>query len=208
MRSEVAEIPALKQSIRHEKQEHAESKSSYSDTLKAALRLMLCANKTGFDHRCRVTIYRRQTDADNEFRQIFRYSENHSYQVGGRYKIPLNEGVVGAAWHNHGTKHVSIDPIVGGDAFNKAMLDMIEPEGCKVPTCDLSMPSTEFYAKALDDHENGHRVGIVVYECIEQDVFSVEDIDNILTEQSLELARFVKHLGRLDLEFAPSARGE
>ena len=208
LKQQLAEKNDFEKELRLEKQEHAESKSSYSDTLEVALKLMLCVEATGFDYRCRVTIYRRQTQTDSGLRQIFRFSENHSYKIGGRYKIPLNEGVVGAAWNNHGVKHVSIEHDTESTAFADEMGSKIGIEECRVPDCQLSMPSKEFYAKALEDHENGHRVGVVVYECTEQGVFDVENIDSLLTTRSMELARFVKHLGRLDIEFAPSVGEE
>lgn len=208
LRRSAALVTNLNRQLRTETQSHAESKSSYSDTLKAALKLMLCTTTMRFDHRCRVTIYCRQTKTDNELRQIFRFSENQAYKVGGRFKIPIDEGVVGSAWNNHGFKHVAVDHDLGTTEYEAQMNHEISSEGCTAPTCNLSMPSVEFYARALDDHENGNRVGIVVYECTEKGAFDFEEIERALTEQSLDLARFVKHLGRLDLEFSPQTREE
>lgn len=207
LQTEASRVPQLKSEIRVEKQAHAESKSSYSETLKSALRLMLCSETIRFDHRCRVTIYRRQAATDDELRQIFRFSENQNYKLGGRYRIPIGEGVVGAAWGNHGVKHVALEADPETAEFRTEMEEHLKADRCSTPNCELSMPSKEFYAQGLDDHETGHRVGIVVYECTEAGVLDIERIDNILGAQALDLARFVKHLGRLDQEFAPNMGG-
>ena len=71
-RYKLGELDALNERLvgsdherRTEAQAHAESKSNYLETLGSALKYLLTSSSTGFDHRCRVTIYRRQRENDD-----------------------------------------------------------------------------------------------------------------------------------------------
>lgn len=205
LRAKKDRLPKLEDELRKEKQAHAESKSSYSESLKSALQFMLCSEATGFDHQCRVSIYRRQTSVDDKMRLIFRFSEHHSYKVDGRLTLPMDEGVVGAAWKNHGVKHVTCEHPPDSQEFRDHMKTELGNENCALPAGQRSMPTKEFYAKALQDHDTGNRIAVVVFEATEVGRLNIATIDSILANQTLDVTRFVKHLGRLDLEFAPKS---
>lgn len=194
---------ALKKELRDETQAHAESKSNYFETLGSALKYMLTSRVAGFDHRCRVTIYRRQAHDDKFLRQIFRFSPTHAYQESGRIRVPIEEGVVGAAWRNHGIKEVAIDMDPSSDQFRQEMNAELAAEGCGCPGGPLSMPSKYFYARAFEDHDTGKRIGIVVYESVEIGVLKKEDIDIAIESETLNVSRLVRHLGVLHSEFSP-----
>lgn len=193
----------LKKELRDETQSHAESKSNYFETLGSALRYLLTSRVAGFDYRCRVTIYRRQANDEKFLRQIFRFSLTHVYQESGRIRVPIEEGVVGAAWRNHGIKEVAIDMDPSTDQFRQEMNNQLAAESCGCPTTPLSMPSKYFYARAFEDHDTGKRIGIVVYESVEVGVLKKEDIDNALKSETLNVSRLVRHLGVLHSEFSP-----
>lgn len=188
---------------RKESQAHAESKSSYLETLGSALQYLLTTEGTGFDYRCRVTIYRRQKDDDDHLGQIFRHSPTLIYEQNGRIRIPVNEGVVGAAWCNHGVKEFEKDAAPNDEAFIEEMDQSLAVENCSTPTVELSMPSKHLYARAFTDHETGRRVGIVVYECTEIGVLKREGIDKVLDQEALSVSRLIRHLGVLHSEFNP-----
>ncbi|WP_126623210.1 hypothetical protein [Oceaniglobus ichthyenteri] len=196
-------VSSLRKELRVETQAHAESKSNYFETLGSALKYMLTSRVVGFDHRCRVTIYRRQANDDKYLRQIFRFSSTHAYQEGGRIRVPIEEGVVGAAWLNHGRKEVEIDLDPSSDEFAEAMNAALATEGCGCPGEALSMSSKYFYARAFEDHDTGKRIGIVVYESVDVGVLKREDIDNAIESETLNVSRLVRHLGALHGEFSP-----
>lgn len=200
---EKRKVSTLERGLRDETQAHAESKSNYFETLGNALKYLLTSRVSGFDHRCRVTIYRRQANDDKFLRQIFRYSPTHAFQEDGRIRVPIEEGVVGAAWRNHGVKEVAIDMDPSSEQFQEEMNRELASEGCACPNASLSMPSKYFYARAFEDHDTGKRVGIVVYECIEIEVLTKEDIDNAIESETLNVSRLVRHLGVLHSEFSP-----
>lgn len=190
--------------MRDEAQQHAETKISYYDTLGRALKYLLTSDGTGFNHNCRVTIYRKQFDDDEKFlRQIFRYSQTRVFEQNGRFRIPADEGVVGAAWHNHGVKEFSCDSDPNSDEFIEEMNASLESEDCQHPSSELSMPSKHYYARAFEDNESGQRIGIVVYECTKVGVLDIAGIDQVLDGETLDVARIIRHRGILDREFNP-----
>jgi len=189
---------------RQEAQEHAETKSSYFDTLGNALKFLLTSAGTGFNHECRITTYRKQQDDDERYlKQIFRHSPTMVYERNGRFRIPADQGVVGAAWRNHGVKEVKCDMDPTSPDFVAAMNACLEKEGCLHPDGALSMPSRHYYARAFSDNESGQRIGIVVYESTEVSVLNVAGIDHVLDGQMLDVTRLIRHRGILDQEFNP-----
>lgn len=203
-----AELQNSKKAIRDEAQAHAESKSSYLETLGSALKYLLTSKETGFDYRCRVTIYRLQQDQDQSLRQIFRHSPTKLYEDNGRIRIPIDEGIVGAAWGNHGVKEFTHDASPDSEEFVDEMKRTLEPERCRHPDVELSMPSKHYYARAFDDHDTGRRVGVVVYESTEAKVLDRASIDQVLDTQTLDVSRFIRHLGILHREFNPDTGEE
>lgn len=189
---------------RREAQGHAETKSSYFNTLGNALMFLLTADATGFNHNCRVTIYRKQHDEDDQYlKQIFRHSPTMSFDQNGRFRIPADQGVVGAAWRNHGAKEFECDLDPASEEFIAKMNACLQNEGCEHPTGPLSMPSRHYCARMFRDNESGQRIGIVVYECIEVGVLNVAGIDQVLNGQMLDVTRLIRHRGILDQEFNP-----
>ncbi|QFS96289.1 hypothetical protein FIV06_02585 [Labrenzia sp. THAF191b] len=195
---------ATEKFLRKETQSHADTKSSYFDALADTLKYILTNEVTGFDHRCRVTVYRKQHDDDEHFlRQIFRHSPVLLHEQNGRFRIPSNQGVVGAAWLNHGVKEFSSEHPPDSEEFRNEMNAALQNEGCTHPEGPLSMASKHYYARALRDNEGGQRIGIVVYESTETGVLKVAGIDQVLDGESLDVARFVRLRGILHSEFNP-----
>lgn len=202
------DIQCEKDLLRDEVQAHAESKSSYLETLGNALKYLLTSKETGFDHRCRVTIYRLQNDHDSYLRQIFRHSPAKIYEENGRFRIPINEGVVGAAWGYQGVKEFEHDSDPTSDEFIDEMNRMLVHEKCQHPHVELSMPTRHYYARAFQDHNTGRRIGVVVYECTDLGVLDRSGIDRVLDTQTLDVTRMIRHLSNLHREFNPDPREE
>ncbi len=133
------ELQDAREALRDEAQAHADSKSSYLETLGSALKYLLTSKETGFDHRCRVTIYRLQQDKDHYLRQIFRHSPTKVYEDNGRIRIPIDEGIVGAAWGNHGVKEFTNHADPSSEEFIDEMNRILGPEKCRHPEVELSM---------------------------------------------------------------------
>ncbi len=189
---------------RQEAQDHAETKGSYFETLGNALMFLLTTDATGFNRDCRITIYRKQHDDDDQYlKQIFRHSPTMAFEKNGRFRIPADQGVVGAAWRNHGVKEFECDLDPTSEEFIAKMNECLEKEGCEHPTGPLSMPTRHYYARAFRDNESGQRIGIVVYECVEVGVLNVAGIDQVLDGQMLDVTRLIRHRGILDQEFNP-----
>jgi len=202
------DLASAKVQLRGEAQAHADSKRSYLETLRNALKYLLTSNGIGFDHRCRVTIYRLQGQDDRHLHQIFRHSPTLKFEKDGRIRVPIDEGIVGAAWGNHGVKEFKSDADPSSDDFTSEMDAVLNPEGCESPNAKLSMPSKHYYARAFTDHETGRRVGIVVYECTNIEVLDCAEIDKVLDGEALDVSRMIRHLGVLHGEFNPTPREE
>jgi len=208
LEAKVSEIHSLTKNLRAEAQDHSQSKASYMETLESALRYCLTSAETGFNHNCRVTIYKRQDGSEGTLRQIFRHSEQHAYTRNGRIGVPVGEGVVGAAWNNHGEMEVSIDHDPSTEIFRTKMSAELAKHNCEAPTGKLSMPSRHFFAMKLEGHDRRERVGIVVYECTKVEALKAVGIKKAITEDMLNVSRMVKHLGVLRSEFQPAPRKE
>ncbi|MEO1985934.1 MAG: hypothetical protein ABGX47_04665, partial [Martelella sp.] len=202
------EMEDIRNRLRSETQAHEDSKKSYLETIHSALKYLLTAENTGFDNSCRVTIYKLQSDSDDCLQQIFRSSPNHHYESKGRIKVPTSEGVVGAAWGNHGVKEFSCDLDPNSPEFLDKMKEAIGNEGCALPNQELSMPSRHYYARAFSDHDYPRRIGIVVYESTAVGTLKSVEIEKMLNLKSLDVSRLVKHLGVLHEEFNPVSREE
>lgn len=70
------------------------------------------------------------------------------------------------------------------------------------------MPSKHYYARALQDSENGQRAGIVVYEATDTDILDVSGIDKVLDGGTLDVARLVRLRGILHSQFNPDPEEE
>lgn len=194
--------------LRSEMQEHGETKRSYYDTLTTGLKNLLASPSVGFDETCRVTVYRMQSDNDRVFKRVFRYSKNHKFRHEGRVKVPIDEGFVGVAWGNHGETEFLSTEKFGSAEFDAAILGTLQKAQCANPPSDLSMPSTHFYAKAVEDPTHGRRAGIVVYESTDLEKLNAKEIRDLMTNETLAVSRYVLHLGILDSEFNPDSGGE
>lgn len=194
--------------LRTEKQEHGETKRTYHATLISALKNRLASEVAGFDETCRVTIYRRQDDAAQALKRIMRYSAQRKWEQAGRVKIPIDEGVVGAAWNNQGWEEFSHESDPNSQEFQDAMAQRLGEHSCRVPEGELSMPTKHYYARAVDDHQDGHRVAIVVFESCEANKLKKGKIDEMMTNEQLEVSRLIMHLGALDGEFNPDTGSE
>lgn len=199
-----SENEAISSELRKETLDHADTKSSYFESLADTIKYILINNATGFDHRCRVTVYRKQRDQDETLlRQIFRHSPTQIFEQNGRFRIPANEGFVGAAWRNHGVKEFSCEHDPRTQRFRDEANRALRDEGCLHPECELSMPTKHYYARALQDTETAQRIGIVVYECTETGVLDTSGIDSVLDGEALDVARFVRLRGLLHSQFHP-----
>lgn len=199
-------ITDLEKQLRAETQSHSESKKSYMSTIENALTYRLTTQTTGFDHRCRVTIYKKQEGVENTLRRIFRHSPNRQFEEEGRISVPMDQGVVGAAWNNHGEKEVEINHDPSSEVFRSKMQSELSPQGCSVPNTQLSMPSKHFFAMKFEDHDSGNRIGIVVFESTELDILSLQGMKDVLSADILNISRLIKHLGVLRAEFNPAPR--
>jgi len=196
--------------LRLETQAHAESKSSYYDTLRIVLTYLLTAKVPNFNECCRVTVYRAEEDGGGYFRQIFRYSRTSQFETNGRIKIPIDEGIVGAAWNNHGLKQFKFDEDPMSEEFREALRQALDGDQCKLPPqhVQLSMPTRHFYAKAIQDFETGRKSGIIVYECTNVHDLDVPGIVDVLQAESVNMLRFIRHIVALDRDFNPDAKAQ
>lgn len=202
------EAEAHEAELRKETQAHAESKNSYLETLEHSLRYLLTSAPTGFSPTSRLTIYRRQNNDDTQLKRIFRSSPTLSYENSGRLSVPIDEGVVGAAWSNHGIKEFECNANHGTEAFKSSLRQSLAKDGCTPPAENLTMPAKHLYAVAIQDHETVKRIAVVVYECTENKILNIPNIDHILRSESLNISRFIKHLGVLNGEFNPDTKGD
>lgn len=195
----------LKLRLRDEVQNHGESQRNYFDSLFEALRYMLASDAIGFDDTCRVTIYRLQNNSSEHLKRIFRFSSHHSYNEGGRFQIPIAEGLVGLAWSNHGRIEYEYrgDP----EGANDHLRDYMAAWQGRAPSCELSMPSRSFIIRAVEELESRRRVAVVVYESTSNDRLRLETIDNLFAREGIVLCRLIKHLGALDGKLNPDTSG-
>lgn len=199
------EYGSLQKRLRDETQNHGESQKNYFDSLGEALRYMLAGDSVGFDKSCRVTIYRLQKNSTGFLKRIFRYSEHRAYMDNGRFSIPASEGLVGLAWNNHGK--VTFEYTKFGKAADQELQSFLKANGGTAPTCSLSMPSSSFVIRAVEDLDSRQRIAIVVFESVKKDVLREGAIDALLDREGKALSRLIKHLGALDGKFNPDKGG-
>ena len=200
------QLRVIQQEIRETKQQHGTTKRAYYDTLRAALKYRLTSPETGFNKSCRITIYRLQSNSDAFLKRILRHSPNYNYCNEGRISVPIDEGIVGVAWGNHGKDEFFCDAQPESEEFSKKMREHLHAGGCREPSDPLSMPARHYIAIKIDDHDGGPRVAIVVYESEVCGVLKIDVIKDLLRDEVLDVSRFVKHLGVLDSEFNPDPR--
>lgn len=189
--------------LRSEKQRHGESKRNFWDALCAALKYLLAKDQIGFDTTCRVTVYRQQQSDELDLKQIFRHSPTRAYKEGGRIRIPSDEGVVGAAWHNHGEMEFVYSGNTPTQEDEARLKAEIAQWNCCLPDTPLSMPSRHLYASRLNDPVTGRPIAIIVYESTKPDQLNIDEIRSVLRDDSLNVARYIRHLGILDTELNP-----
>lgn len=194
----------LEQDLRDEKNQHGETRYNYNQSIEYILQYVFRSSAASWwDDSCRVTIYRHT--GDGYLKRIYRLAEKSMYQHGGRIKIPDDEGVVGAAWRNAGKCYVGIDRPPGTARFNTDLRKALAPDGSRVPSCTtLTMPACEFFAIAIRNSSR-EKIAIIVVESTKRGTIVPVDIENIISTEASQIARFIQHKGRLDETLNPDS---
>lgn len=203
------------QRARREELKKVESMHGHLQALEHCLRLLLTSKETKFGPHSRVTIYRQAKNGDQHLRRIFRHAEAQAYSSGGRFRIPINEGVVGCAWANHGESYFSSQSGFGTASYDAELKKHLFKDGRKAVreslTLDnqgLSMESRQLFAKTVNDLDSGRPVAVVVYESTDLEELDVGAIRELLRDQDSSVSRFIKICGQLDLQLNPDGGDE
>jgi len=195
----------LDQDLREEKDRHGETRLNYNQAIEYILLFVFQSSAAAWwDDSCRVTIYRHT--GDGHLKRIYRLAEKSMYQHGGRIKIPDDEGVVGAAWRNAGKCYVGINRPPGTPRFNTDLRKALAPDGSRVPSCTtLRMPAREFFAIAICNSSR-EKIAIIVVESTNHGTIAPIDIENIISREGSQIARFIQHKGKLDETLNPDSK--
>lgn len=204
----IANLASLDNLLAQERDEHAQTKTSYLSDIQRYMQKALPLDEIGFDDSCRVSIYREIPNNNAELKQIYRYARQPEYAQAGRIKIPSNEGVAGVVWNTLRTSSFTCDAPPKnkkhGTEFKRHYQGSIPDYETKAPPRHLKMPSRSFVGYRLcmpgrpDD-----RMAIIIIESISKNKFNAQFIYDTFDRDKIEIERITSIVSHLDAEFRP-----
>lgn len=130
---------------------------------------------------------------DKNFILIGRYSKHHEYTKPNRHIFSDNQGCIGKVWNGGGEYFIDKLPQEEQEYFkrlkNEFKID-------KKISQNLRMKSRAYYAKALED---GHkRIGIVMFESLQQDVLNQDKLKNIIDTHQNFLIKMLRKTKKIN----------
>ncbi|WP_221051437.1 hypothetical protein [Shewanella algae] len=185
----------LESKYRIEKSNHGETQKNYYEAIGYIIQSIFVSTDDSYDRNCRVTIYRHTND--NHLQRIFRHAGQTRFEGGGRIRIPDNEGVVGAAWLNDGVAHITLQHGFKTQAYNQQLERELTPHGAILPSSKTRMPTRDYFAMAVRGPDKT-KIAVIVLESTEPDTFKRERLENIISRENVDLAKYILHKGKLD----------
>lgn len=180
---------------REEKSNHGDTQQNYYEAISYIIHSIFVSTNDNYDRNSRVTIYRHTND--NQLKRIYRHASQTRFEHGGRLKIPDNEGIVGAAWLNDGIAHISIDSGFGTQTYQQQLERELNQHGAQIPSETTRMPTRDYFAMAIRGLDRT-KMAVVVLENTEPNIFRRERLENIISQENSEIAKYIIHKGKLD----------
>lgn len=198
--------------LRKESNGHGETKQRFDEALNYLFENAL-TKTAGFDNTCRVTIYRHLQN-DSKFQLMYRYTEHGRHSEEGRFRIPDNEGFVGAAWWGHGTAFVDelppFDAKTRSNDYRKAMREALDRYEMAISDETLNcvrMQSRCYYATRIANYKH-QNIAVVVFESTEPNKFNREQIEHFFQNEQPRFAEYIIIKTKLDEQLNPDPNGE
>ncbi len=138
-------------------------------------RLQVLAEELGFDARDRISVYRHD---DNAFTMVGRYAVLPQLDKPGRSVYPVDQGVIGAAWHaGNGQCIVQDFPDPNTDLDGYCARNLDEWHLTAEVVQAMNMKPRSIAAFALNDQQGSSRHAIIVFESTDANRFSVPELE-------------------------------
>jgi len=193
--SKINKYDDLEAKYRLEKANHGETQRNYYEAIGYIIQSIFVSTDDNYDRNCRVTIYRHTND--NHLQKIFRHAAQSRFEHGGRFRIPDNEGIVGAAWLNDGIAHISLQHGFETQSYNQQLERELTQHGAALPSSRTRMPTKNYFAMAIRGSDRT-KMAVIVLESTEPNTFSRERLEGIISRENGDIAKYILHKGKLD----------
>lgn len=193
--SKINKYDDLEVKYRLEKINHGETQRNYFEAIGYIIQSIFVSTDDSYDKNCRLTIYRHTND--NHLQRIFRHAPQSRYESAGRLRIPDNEGIVGAAWLNDGVAHISLQPGFGTVSYKQQLERELIQHGASLPSSITRMPTREYFAMAVRSKDKT-KMAVIVLESTVPDTFCRKRLEEIISRENGDIAKYIIHKGKLD----------
>jgi len=193
--SKINRYTELENSYREEKISHGVTQKNYHKAIGYIIQSIFVTTNDSFNSNTRITIYRHTNDGS--LKRIYRHAGQSRYEHGGRVSIPDNEGVVGVAWLNEGIAHLQLQHGFNTQAYNQQMEKDLRSHGAIPVNCNTNMPTKEYFAMAIRAIDRT-KMAVIVLESTEIGAFSRETLEPLISQENIEIAKYIIHKGKLD----------
>jgi hypothetical protein len=201
----LADLEQQEKNFKREEEDHSDTRKYYYSSLKNSLIQLFTHEITKFDDTCRVSVYRYDSVL-RAFVMVFRHSRIQRYERKGRVKLPENEGILGATYHNGDHLYVCKLPKKESKNYGKEINKQLAVLGASIAEDTLkklNMPSRCYLGYSIRDIHSKEKFAVLIFESTNDDHFKKDEICAILDAKIIEIEAQVRHISRIDAKLNP-----